>query len=206
VLIATGDLTGHGVDAALLMTTARAFLRMRARQPGDLADIVMDLNRHLTSDTRQSHRFMTLLLLSIDPAAAAIEWVRAGHDPAMLYDPVRKRFEDLRGPGLALGLNEAVSYTSIRRSGLKPGQVIAIATDGIWEARNTQDEMWGKARFQDVIRRNAGDASAAMVSRVFGSLKKFTLGTLPEDDKTLVIIKFTGGPQANGSSRLRRSD
>jgi serine phosphatase RsbU (regulator of sigma subunit) len=52
--------------------------------------------------------------------------------------------------------------------------------------------MWGKARFQDVIRRNAGETSASMVRNVFDLLKAFTLGTLPEDDKTLVIIKFTG--------------
>ncbi len=192
LLIATGDLTGHGVDAALLMTTARAFLRMRARQPGDLAAIVMDLNRHLTSDTQQSNRFMTLLLMAIDPAAAAIEWVRAGHDPAMLYDPDRDQFEDLRGPGLALGLNEAVRYTSIQRSGFLPGQIIAIATDGIWEARNTHGEMWGKTRFQEAIRRNAGETSASMVRNVFDRLKAFTLGTLPEDDKTLVIVRFSG--------------
>ncbi len=192
LLIATGDLTGHGVDAALLMTTARAFLRMRVHQPGDLAAIVADLNRHLTSDTRQSDRFMTLLLMSIAPAVAAIEWVRAGHDPALLYDPAAERFTELRGPGLALGLNEAVHYTAIRESGLKPGQVITIATDGIWEARNAKGEMWGKHRFQEVIRQQIEASAATIVSRVFESLREFTLGTLPEDDKTLVVIKFTG--------------
>jgi sigma-B regulation protein RsbU (phosphoserine phosphatase) len=191
LLVAVGDLTGHGVDAALLMTTARAFLRMRAQQPGDLAAIVTDLNRHLTSDTQQSNRFMTLLLMAIDPAAAVVEWVRAGHDPAILYDPDQDRFEDLRGPGLALGLNEAVRYTSVRHSGLKTGQIIAIATDGLWEARNTHGEMWGKVRFQDAIRDNAEETSASIVRHVFDRLKKFTLGTLPEDDKTLVIIKLT---------------
>ncbi len=191
LLIVAGDLTGHGVDAALLMTTARAFLRMRARQPGDPAAIVTDLNRHLTTDTRQSDRFMTLLLMSIDPAAAAIEWVRAGHDPALLYDPGADRFQELRGPGLALGLNEAVQYTAVRQSGLKRGQVITIATDGIWEARNAKGEMWGKHRLQEVIRRQAGEPAAAIVSHVFENLREFSLGTLPEDDKTLVIIKFT---------------
>ncbi len=190
LLITTGDLTGHGVDAALLMTTARAFLRMRARQPGDLAAIVTDLNRHLTSDTRQSDRFMTLLLMSIDPATAAIEWVRAGHDPALLYNPATDRFEALRGPGLALGLNEAVAYTAVRQSGIKPGQIIAIATDGIWEARNTNGEMWGKTRFQEVIRRQADEPATTIVDRVFDRQKEFTRGTLPEDDKTLVIVKF----------------
>ncbi len=191
LLIATGDLTGHGVDAALLMTTARAFLRMRALQPGDLAAIVADLNRHLTSDTRHSHRFMTLVLMAVDPAAAAIDWVRAGHDPALLYDPVADRFEELRGPGLVLGLNAAIDYTAVHRAGIRPGQVIALATDGIWEARDTRGGMWGKDRLQDVIRERAGDPAEIIVADVFDRLKAFTRGTLPEDDKTLVIVKFT---------------
>nr|MDJ0856947.1 PP2C family protein-serine/threonine phosphatase [Desulfobacterales bacterium] len=177
--------------AALLMTTARAFLRMRARQPGDLAAIVSDLNRHLTSDTRRSDRFMTLLLMSIDPAAAAIEWVRAGHDPALLYNPAAGDFEELRGPGLVLGLNEAVHYTAVRRTGIAPGQVIALATDGVWEARDTRGEMWGKDRLQETMRERAGDPAETIVADVFDRLKAFTRGTLPEDDKTLVVIKFT---------------
>ncbi len=191
LLIAVGDLTGHGVDAALLMTTARAFLRMRALQPGDLAAIVADLNRHLTSDTRESNRFMTLLLMAIDPAAAAIEWVRAGHDPALLYEPSTDAFEELRGPGLVLGLNEDVRYTAVRRAGIRPGQVIALGTDGIWEARNTRGDMWGKEGLQEVIREQAGESAETIVNNVFERLKAYTRGTLPEDDKTLVIIKFT---------------
>ena len=191
LLVAAGDLTGHGVDAALLMTTARAFLRMRVLQPGDLAAIVADLNRHLASDTRQSHHFMTLLLMAVDPATAAIEWVRAGHDPPLLFDPAADDFEELRGPGLALGLNEAVRYTAIRRADIKPGQIIALATDGIWEARNTLGDMWGKQRLQEVIRERARDSAGAIVDSVFDRLKAFTRGTLPEDDKTLVVVRFT---------------
>jgi sigma-B regulation protein RsbU (phosphoserine phosphatase) len=190
LLVAAGDLTGHGVDAALLMTTARAFLRMRALQPGDLAAVVADLNRHLTADTRQSHRFMTLLLMAVDPATATIEWVRAGHDPALLYDPAADAFEELRGPGLVLGLNEAVQYSAIRRTDVRPGQIIALGTDGIWEARNTHGEMWGKERLQDTIRARGGDSAGAIVDSVFDRLKAFTRGTLPEDDKTLVVVRF----------------
>ena len=164
---------------------------MRVLQPGDLAAIVADLNRHLASDTRQSHHFMTLLLMAVDPATAAIEWVRAGHDPPLLFDPAADDFEELRGPGLALGLNEAVRYTAIRRADIKPGQIIALATDGIWEARNTFGDMWGKQRLQEVIRERARDSAGAIVDSVFDRLKAFTRGTLPEDDKTLVVVRFT---------------
>ena len=190
LLVAVGDMAGHGVDAALLMTTARAFLRMRVQQAGSLANIVADLNRHLTSDTQQTDRFMTLILMSIDPAAGSLEWVRAGHDPALFYDAQLDRFEELRGPGLALGLNAAVDYSAIRKSGLQPGQMIAFGTDGIWEARNTRGEMFGKRRLQTLLRQDAEADAATLVDRLFESLQDFTRGTLPEDDQTLVIAKI----------------
>jgi len=184
-----GDMTGHGVDAALLMTTARAFLRMRAGQAGTIADIVGDLNRHLTTDTGHTSRFMTLFFLSLQVRDERIAWIRAGHDPAVLYDPSRRRIEYLRGPGLALGLDASVVYQTVEREGLTAGQVIALGTDGIWEARNARGAMYGKQRFNDVLGRNAHGAADTIVQAVLEDLQQFTQGTIPEDDKTLVVIK-----------------
>jgi len=65
--VVVGDISGHGVDSALLMTTARAFLRMRASQPGTISEIITAMNRHLTQDVLETGRFMTLFYLSIDP-------------------------------------------------------------------------------------------------------------------------------------------
>lgn len=187
--LVVGDMSGHGVDAALLMTTARAFLRMRACQPGKIADIVGDLNRHLTADTRRTDSFMTLFFLSLQVRDQRIQWVRAGHDPAILYDPVTKRIETLWGSGLALGLDKSVVYTSMEKEGIAPGQVIAIGTDGIWEARNAQGEMYGKQRLNDNLKHNAHSAAETIVQAVLDDLQQFTQGTMPEDDKTLVVVK-----------------
>jgi sigma-B regulation protein RsbU (phosphoserine phosphatase) len=184
-----GDMTGHGIDAALLMTTARAFLRMRAGQPGTVEDMVNDLNRHLTTDARHTDRFMTLFFLSLQISNRRIQWIRAGHDPAVLYDPSSERLERLRGPGLALGLDETVVYKAVSREALAPGQVIAIGTDGIWEARNAQGSMYGKHRFSETLRRCAHEQADVILQLVLEDLQRFTQGTLPEDDMTLVIVK-----------------
>ena len=101
--IVVGDIAGHGVDAALLMTTARAFLRMRASQSGNISEIITEMNRHLTLDILDTGRFMTLFYLAIDPGNKRLQWVRAGHDPAILYDPKQNTFEELTGTGIALG-------------------------------------------------------------------------------------------------------
>ena len=187
-----GDIAGHGVDAALLMTTARAFLRMRASQSGNISEIITEMNRHLTSDILETGRFMTLFYLSIDPAHDRIDWVRAGHDPALLYDPGRDEFTELKGSGVALGVNEDFDYPENRIGGLANGQIIAVGTDGIWEAINSQGEMFGKERFREIIKKNAEAGSETILNAVYNELNSFTRGQKSEDDITLVIIKVDG--------------
>ena len=190
--VVVGDISGHGVDSALLMTTARAFLRMRASQPGTIAEIITAMNRHLTQDVLETGRFMTLFYLTIDPENDRIDWVRAGHDPAMIYDPGRDEFTELKGDGVALGVNEDFDFQENSKSGLANGQIIAVGTDGIWEAVNSQGEMFGKERFRSIIKANARAGSSDIVNAVYNELNQFTRGRKSEDDITLVIIKVDG--------------
>jgi sigma-B regulation protein RsbU (phosphoserine phosphatase) len=188
--IVVGDISGHGVDSALLMTTARAFLRMRASQPGSISEIVSAMNNHLAQDTLDTGKFMTLFCLTIDPEQQFLEWVRAGHDPALVYSPHRDAFEELKGSGIALGVADGVQYMENRKTGLQNGQVIAIGTDGIWEALNTEGEMFGKERYQNIIRKNSQKSAAEILDAVYRELSEFTMGKKSEDDITLVVVKL----------------
>jgi sigma-B regulation protein RsbU (phosphoserine phosphatase) len=188
--VAVGDITGHGVDSALLMTSARAFLRMRASQPGTMAEVITAMNRHLTQDVLETGRFMTLFYLTVDPQKDGIEWIRAGHDPAILYDPQQDAFEELKGSGVALGVNETFEYAANHHKGLANGQIIAIGTDGIWEAFNKKGKMFGKKRFKDIIRQHARAGADDILNAVYNEINQFTEGHKSEDDITLVIIKI----------------
>ena len=190
--IVVGDISGHGVDSALLMTTARAFLRMRASQPGSISEIVTAMNNHLAQDTLDTGKFMTLFCLTIDPEEQHLEWVRAGHDPALVYSPEQDKFEELKGSGIALGVSDGFQYAENRKTGMLNGQIIAIGTDGIWEAFNTAGEMFGKVRYQDIIRDNADKSADEILDAVYRELNDFTLGKKSEDDITLVIVKING--------------
>ena len=184
-----GDVTGHGLEAALLMTTVRGFLRMRAAQPGSLLEVVRDLNAHLCRDTGETGRFMTLMLMEICPGGG-IGWVRAGHDPALLYDPATDAFQELGGRGMALGILTDAPFEESRAPALSMGQVLAFGTDGIWEARNAAGEMFGKARLMDAIRVKASQGAEAILSEVFVRLHDFA-GLSLDDDATLVVVRAT---------------
>jgi sigma-B regulation protein RsbU (phosphoserine phosphatase) len=187
--IVVGDIAGHGVDAALLMTTARAFLRMRASQSGNISEIITEMNRHLTSDVLDTGRFMTLFYLAIDPDRKRLQWVRAGHDPAIIYDPKQNTFEELTGTGIALGVNEDFRYEENIKAGVADGQIIALGTDGIWEARNKEGNMFGKKRFREIIRNNAKENAINILDAVYDGLDQHTRGLKSDDDITLVVAK-----------------
>lgn len=189
-----GDVTGHGVEAALLMTTARAFLRMRASQCGNISQIITEMNHHLAMDFGNTGRFMTLFYVSIDPQNQLLEWVRAGHDPAVIYDPDQDTFEELTGTGLALGVDENYVYKEYRKPGLTRGKIIAIGTDGIWETFNRAGLMFGKKRFRDIIRDNAHLTANEIIDAVYHDLNHYALGLKQADDITLVIIKIEDQP------------
>jgi sigma-B regulation protein RsbU (phosphoserine phosphatase) len=79
------------------MASARAALRLRASLPGSPAEIVADVNRQFTEDVGDTGAFMTLFYLAVDGTRRAARWVRAGHDPAIYYEPESERFEELGG-------------------------------------------------------------------------------------------------------------
>jgi PAS domain S-box-containing protein len=188
--IVVGDITGHGVDSALLMSSARAFLHMRVSQPGTVSEIVSAMNVQMTQDVLDSGRFMTLFYLVVDPAGDGLHWVRAGHDPAILYDPEQDIFEELDGPGVALGVDANYVFEESRRAGLRDGQVVAVGTDGIWEAFSKEGQMYGKTRFRELLRRHADLPARDILDAVYSDVMDFTRGRKSDDDITLVILKI----------------
>ncbi|MCK5417072.1 MAG: serine/threonine-protein phosphatase, partial [Desulfobacterales bacterium] len=186
--IVVGDVSGHGVSSALLMTTARASLRERIRGEGGPACVIPDVNKRIVRDTGELGFFITLFYAEIDVKSKYFRWVRAGHEPAILYDSNRESFEDLTGQGLPLGVSEdAVYEESVKH--INPGQVILVGTDGIKETCNAKGEMFGKNRLKKIIRNNAQKSAKEIIDTVIDTLEHFRFPLETEDDITLVVIK-----------------
>jgi sigma-B regulation protein RsbU (phosphoserine phosphatase) len=190
ISVVVGDVSGHGISSALLMASARAFLRQRISLPGTLGQMITDVNFQLAKDVADYHNFMTLFYLRIDCEHKTLEWVRAGHDPALFYDPQTKSVEELNGQGIPLGVEASWTYQENKKAGISAGQIIVIATDGVWEAQNTSGEMFGKNRIHDLIWANAALSAKGILNIVLDMLNRFAKGKKFEDDVTLVVIKI----------------
>ncbi len=190
--IAVGDATGHGVPAALLMTTLRASLRSAPVDPDALGDVAGRLNRQLARDA-QGGRFVTLAYMQIDGAARRARWFSAGHDPVLFYDPGTDAFTELDAPDIPLGIDPARGFTACARDGWPDGGILVLATDGVWEARDPDGAMFGKDRLRDVIRDHRLWTADNICGAVERALAEFQRGEPAHDDITLVVVRFTAG-------------
>ncbi len=188
-IVAIGDISGHGLAAALFMTTARAQLRTLADSSDDLATLLTGLNAGLARDMT-SGRFMTMCCVRIGPEG--LTWVSAGHEPPMLLDPGDGAFESLDGGNIPLGVEEGTRYTAGKGPPLKTGQTLVLLTDGILEARSPAGEQFGLDRAREIVRQRPGASAAELCDAVLDGAATFREGADAEDDATVVIIRATG--------------
>ncbi|HHP7235341.1 MAG TPA: SpoIIE family protein phosphatase [Desulfobacterales bacterium] len=186
--IVVGDIAGHGIPAALLMTTARAFLRQRAALPGTPVQVLADTNAALCRDVEDSGQFLTLAYAEVDPEEGALGWIRAGHEPGLLYLPKEDRFEQLGGQGMPLGIFPEAAF-EMRRYRLQSGQICLMITDGIPETFDPAGHMYGRRRLQAVVRANAHLPAETLAAAIIADVAAFRGARKQEDDLTLVVFK-----------------
>ncbi len=187
--VAVADVVGHGIGAALLMATTRALLRSRLGQPGDIGEITSDVNSLLCKDTMEANNFVTLFLMLIDTDRQTFSWVRAGHEPAIVYTPASKEFGSLLGQGIALGISDDFSYQQENISFSGEEQIILVGSDGVWDAENEMGEQFGKERVHRLMQETAHFSAQEIVKHIIQAINAFQGDNKQTDDITLVIIK-----------------
>jgi sigma-B regulation protein RsbU (phosphoserine phosphatase) len=188
LLVAIGDVVGHGIGSALVMAGARGVLHSRATRCGHLGELMTHLNDELVPDLG-GHRFITMLLWYLDPGRGTACWANAGHDPALVYDPHADRFEESGRGGIPLGIEAGHAYEEYAFGPVRPGQVFVLGTDGIWETVDDAGEFYGKGRLRDAVRAAAGGTAAEIAAAVRRDLDAFRGARHQRDDVTLVVVK-----------------
>ncbi|HEV3255419.1 MAG TPA: SpoIIE family protein phosphatase [Gemmataceae bacterium] len=188
VLVALGDVMGHGVAAALVMAGVRAVLRDRAVAAGDLAELLGRLNKFISADYG-GDRFMTMHLSVIDSRTGTMRWVSAGHDPVIVFDPADDSFTEVGEGDLPLGVMDETEYSERTSPAFRPGQILFIGTDGVWEMPDAKGEQYGKDRLREVIRECAARSADEIVRSVRDRLTAFRGDAKSVDDVTFVVVK-----------------
>jgi serine phosphatase RsbU (regulator of sigma subunit) len=188
--VVVADVVGHGISSALIMASVRSALRQRLSISGSISQVITDVNRQMAGDLSDSGQFVTLFYLVVDPDRPMLQWVRAGHEPAILYDPMADDFIELQGSGMALGVDQHFQYEKNQKKNISRGSIIVLATDGVWEARNESGQMFGRTAVYDIIRKNSAASADEIMKAIFSQIEKFLKASKLEDDLTLVVVKI----------------
>ncbi|MFT5699077.1 MAG: sigma-B regulation protein RsbU (phosphoserine phosphatase) [Desulforhopalus sp.] len=190
LFLVVGDVVGHGVGAALLMATTRALIRSEIDHAANLATCVGRVNSLLCRDTANSGNFSTLFLLSLDKSGRTLHWVRAGHEPAMLYNVKQDSFTELKEKGVALGIDPTISFQENTLELLPGDHLILIGSDGLTDVENKHGERFGRLRLQQLIRRSANSSAEDILCDISSEIKTYADNKRPDDDITAVIAKI----------------
>ena len=184
-----GDVSGHGLAPALVMASTRALLHGILASTVDPVAAMVHANQFLERDTRDEV-FMTMVIACLDPATGTLRYVSAGHGPLLRFT-AGAAVEELVGRGTALGITADARYEAADTGALGSGGALMLYTDGIYEARNEEDELYGEERVHASFGRHAAAAGSAqeILDRVLEDLRQFVGTRRLDDDVTCVVLR-----------------
>jgi PAS domain S-box-containing protein len=194
--VAIGDVSGHGIGPALLMSETRAYIRIVAHHRRDLAEILTFVNRILAEDVSYE-RFVTLFLAKLDASSQTLQYANAGHPSGYVLDGAGEIKSRLKRTGIPLGLQPEARYEMGAVVKLEPGDLILLSTDGIEEAVSPSGEFFDAERMVASVRRHRQLPAAQIIEALYQEVRAFA-GQAPQlDDITMVIVKVNAVPGAS---------
>jgi sigma-B regulation protein RsbU (phosphoserine phosphatase) len=185
--VVIADVADKGVPAALYMALSRTLVRTMAIDGRAPSVAVARANDLILSDAR-SELFVTLFYAILEPGSGKVAFVNAGHMPALLVRIADGAVEELRTHGMALGVVPDIEFEEARAH-LVPGDMIILYTDGVTEALDAGQQMFGKERLIEVLRTHRTQSAVQLAETINETIAAF-VGEVPQfDDFTLVVVK-----------------
>lgn len=188
-IFAIADVSGKGVPAAILATSIRASLRVEAMERGHLpvSELVASLN-HYTCRDASNNMFATMFLGVYHPEKRTLQYTNAGHCFPILVR-ANGQIETLDVGGCFLGIMEHIEYEQDHVQ-LEAGDMLVIYTDGVTDAQNPQQQLFGGDRLLEIITANTDHNAADIRDKIHNATNTFRGNAEPFDDLTLIIAKF----------------
>ena len=186
------DVSGKGIPGALFMMRAKTLLRNLAESGRDIAEVFTQANNGLC-ENNDAEMFVTAWLGSLDLKSGLLEYVNAGHNPPLLREKDGS-FAYLRSrPNFILAGMEGTRYRR-QQVQLSPGAQVFVYTDGVTEAANAANELYGEERLEQVLNEKDG-TPRELCARVRAGIDDFAQGAEQSDDITMLCVTWYGGAE-----------
>lgn len=189
--VAIGDVSDKGAPAAIFMAMVRSLIRGSAAQAKNPEDVLHHTNYLILNDTSISEMFVTVYYAVFEPNGI-VRCVNAGHNLPLLWRARTGIADFLPRGGHPLGWFERLPLETLTYQ-LEPGDVLVFYTDGITEAENANEDFYDEERLAEFVQTIAGEATAQeLIDLIDESVRTFMGTTPPFDDRTMVVVRYTG--------------
>lgn len=183
------DVSGKGVPAALYMMVAKTLLKSEGQRLGEPDQILSCVNKILASDN-DSCMFATVFCAILNTKTGDIRFANAGHNPPLIMDAQGIRYLKPK-PGFVLGpMPDTIFETE--RLALNPGDTLFLYTDGVTEAENEEQKLYGEPELKNALHRAPRKDLADLIHFIRREVTRHANGTPQSDDVTMVAIKYRG--------------
>jgi len=175
-LVVIADVSGKGYAAALMMSNIQAMVKTLANQNYSIEDIVKLINKSIINNSVRG-KFVTIVLMMLDPNNNTVSYINCGHNPPMVID-ANNEITELGDGGPVLGVVDNLDYEVINRP-FEPGSVLLAYTDGLSELRDKHNTQLGKENIMQVLK------SCEVLSPMF--IKQYLLARILEHSEDMEL-------------------
>ena len=187
---ALGDVSGHGVQAGLVMSMAKKTLEIYAAQGNGPADTLAMVNDSLAADLG-GKLFISMVYAVYSHQERTITWARAGHNPALRYHPEDGTVHEIRPRGMVVGMKSGPLFRNCMEeeiTPLRPGEMFLLYTDGITETMNAQQEEFGTDRLMEIVTQHAAEGPERLIGQISERVRHFRGPRPVADDASMVAL------------------
>ena len=187
--IVIADVSGHGLGPAINMSSFRGICRAILSTASSFQDQVEHINDMVCSDAKNNSFFITAFFIKFYEKENRIAYIGAGHNDILYYNSKKDSLEHLRSISIPLGIFEARKYQVLTKS-ISKNDFMVLYTDGLNEAINENQEMYGMNRLTETIKKNTKKTASQLLNSITYSLENFIKEKEKNDDTTILITKF----------------
>lgn len=187
LFLTIADTAGKGISACLYSLGIRSSMRSFAVSQQSLSETMIRANDLFLIDAKNTGMFVTVWAALYDPKTKIMTYCNQGHAPALL---IREgKVQELTTHGIALGAHKMIE-TQTKEIQLEPGDLLFLYTDGIIEAHDPDQQLFGSKRLREFLLRNQKRAPSKIVDQIIEEIHLFGQGAPQHDDLTVLAIRF----------------
>lgn len=186
-ILTIADVAGHGIGPALLSVSSRAYFRAILGEHTEVAKIIQRVNQLMANDLNAG-QFVTLSALVLCISSDQATYFSAGHGPTLLIKK-NATVEKLQAQSIPLGIDVPLKIEPPIKFRIEPGDMVVMFSDGCYEGKNLEGEVFGLERVIKLLRENQEKPVKEIIASLQQAVKKFTGRNEQKDDMTMLILK-----------------